>query len=322
MGDMYSITRKIGTVLPVLTCVLLCATGCVGMEIPFNRPPTPDASIVFGNEVVGNTRGTLIQGANLPDGAHLGVFAQHTYNQVVVNPSFLNNLRITRSGPGYTYAPACFWPDSGEVKFYAYHPYHAKVHPPLADALSITVDPTKMAFSYTADSIVSKQVDLMFAVTQALNHQEVQFRFTHALTALEFEVKKDSLQNKAVELHALRLRNVKRQGLLSISADTVWTIQGPPCNINVPLNTTPITITTDYKKVTGNDFTLLIPQDTNGMSISLEVVIGGKRKIYDIALKGSRRWYMNERISYKLILSEQLSLVTDASFRNYTPKQL
>jgi hypothetical protein len=307
MGD-HSITGKTGTWL-MLALALLCVTGCTGEEIP-RRPPTPPSSIVFGDAVV--TRGTLIEDKNLPEGARMGVFAHHISQGSVVNQHFINNLMVTRINGVYTYAPAHFWPDSGYLKFYAYYPYNDKAHLTSGDSLRITIRPASTEVVCLVDSSVSKQVDLMFASTQAIANENVVFSFSHVLTALEFEVKKDSLYAQTdVKLHAITLKNVKRSGTLTLATDTVWAVQGAAGNISIPLNASPATIGIDYRKVTGSDCPILIPQDTNGMTVSLDVEIGNNtRKRYDIDLKGTGHWKTNERITYKLIISDQLSLVT------------
>ncbi|MDR1939114.1 MAG: fimbrillin family protein [Tannerellaceae bacterium] len=305
----------------LLILILLCATGCAGEEIPVIVPQKPASSIVFGNAVV--TRGTLIKSGILPEGSQLGVFAHHIYNGSVVNPSFINHLKITRSGTVYNYTPAYYWPDSGEVKFHAYYPYHPKAHQPQFDSLYVQADAAKLEIAYITDPLVSKQVDLMFAATKALARGNVEFRLSHALTALDFEVKKDSLYLKDnVTLSAITLKNVKRHGVLTVTTDTVWTTKGAAGNMDIPLSSPPVAITTGYQKVTGDNCPILIPQETNGMTVSLDVNIGVTKKRFDIDLKGTGRWKMNDRVTYKLIISDQLSLVTTASFWNPTPSQL
>jgi hypothetical protein len=302
------ITTKALTTLPMLMLTLLCTTGCTGEEIPVN-PAKPHSSIVFGDAVV--TRGAFIKDRNFPEGSRLGVFAHHIHNNRVVNTSFINNLMITRRGSGYHYTPACFWPDSGELKFYAYHPYNAKAHLATADSLKVTAGATKLEFTCIVDTLSSNQFDLMFAATRTLSKTDVSFRFSHALSALDFEVKKDSLyRSKDVKLYAITLKNVKRHGHLTITADTVWTITSGGTttgNINVALANSPVPIALNYRKVTGDNSPILLPQDTDGMTVSLDVRIDGVPKKYDIALKGVGRWNMNDWITYKLIISDQLA---------------
>ncbi|MDR1918946.1 MAG: fimbrillin family protein [Tannerellaceae bacterium] len=308
MGDIYSITRKMWTGWLIL--IWLGATGCAGEEIPIIIPQKPASSIVFGNAVV--TRGTLIPSGSLPEGSHLGVFAHHIHKNNVVNPAFIKHLKITRSKSVYNYSPAYHWPDSGEVKFHAYYPYHPKAHQPSFDSLRVQADMAKLEIAYITDTLVSNQVDLMFASTKALAGGNVEFHLSHALTALDFEVKKDSMYElKTVSLSALTLKNVKRQGVLTVSTDTVWTTQGPGVNIDVPLSASSLNITSLYQKVTGSNCPILIPQETKGMKVSLEVTIDGAKKRFDIDLSGTDRWKMNDRLSYKLIISDQLSLVTN-----------
>ena len=149
-----------------------------------------------------------------------------TYNQYFLNDGF-------KQGSGNTYVSSGsvrYWPELGtaiddlKMKFFATtSTTPGTPNPVVIDAPKWSVNGTEMMLeNYTVGTDVSKQHDLLYAVTTVEEKptpgvQEINFR--HALSQIEFQAK-NSNSTIHVEICGVSVVNVNNKGTFKFSADT------------------------------------------------------------------------------------------------------
>ncbi len=178
----------------------LAMTGCAQGDEPdpVNPPSDPEDKVMFGAYVWSR--------ASVADIDYLkrkgfGVFAYQTgsddFNSDTADgykPDFMYNQEVTwkvsSSGEIWSYEPAKDWPAS-KLSFFAYAPYTSTFGPTGITGLSDRNASGSPRLTFTPDSDVDKQIDLLFADAEQnvnlVKAGHVQFRMRHALSRIGFK---------------------------------------------------------------------------------------------------------------------------------------
>ncbi|MGL5980586.1 MAG: fimbrillin family protein, partial [Phocaeicola sp.] len=190
----------------------------------------------------------------------------------------MDNVKVTKTGDAWETVSPTPWPTAGtHVQFFAFSPA-ASAESGIGYAKDkITHEP---ALSFTAQTKVDKQVDLLYAQSKEMEaaatgaHSKVNLTFTHALTKVKFSAKVQP--NQELYLSGLSLHNLGKEG--SFAYTTGESVEGK-WNTEVAANDSfaialsgdpinPIT-STEAVDVTAKDgATLVIPQKREKVNVS------------------------------------------------------
>lgn len=128
-----------------------------------------------------------------------GVFARYNHNGAT--SSLMNNEHVTWNGDHWKYTNTRYWPNEGNVDFYAFAPYNPKVNL-VNKPESNEANPTCIKFTSS-----TAPVDLVWANAEkqtkdsiSSTNGKVKFQFKHALARLSFDItaNQDLEENGAV----------------------------------------------------------------------------------------------------------------------------
>lgn len=278
-----------------------------------NNIPITKSGRVIVDESTGKvipTRGTPNTSSSI--GSSFGLLAYRSASSATdlngIAPDFINNQQVTTSGSLWKTNTDYFWPDDGDkLSFFAYTPFGDN-NVAVASASSIGTP----SITYTANSDVTKQPDLMVANTlnQTRNNTSiaagVDMSFYHALTAITFAVGKDMVPGV---FKSVSIKNTITTATYNLLTNSWNTSNGTAIgNINLNLNgTTGVTIdgTADVALTSGTTTMMMIPQAfVSGSNAVIEVVFnnGNGDKTLTAPLAGAT-WAAGTSIIYKLSTS-------------------
>ena len=253
-------------------------------------------------------------------------------SSVKLKPNFMDNQHVIYGASGFTYSPTKFWPETGDVNFYAYTPNTSKhitiTKPALADSLGYPV------FTYTVDSLITSQEDLLVAQAEDQDgiNGNVNFNFDHALTKIAVCARTAGnyqAQGATVKITGITFSNIVNSKSFSFdrytnisdvsswwaSLDPVTTASySPRLGSSV---TVPYYVTDTFLVVTPNDQSLLmIPQNFTGTSANLRITYqisysdGSATQFFTkyIPLNGTIAWNPGSFVNYALTIN--LSMIT------------
>ena len=137
----------------------------------------------------------------------IGVFAYHTsgdFSTPTIAPNFMVNQLIkwdptANSNSGkWNYNPTQYWPKTGKVSFFAYAPYNS-TNP-------FSGNTGNPIISYTIQTDVSSQIDILSAAVKDQNSGTVNFVFNHALAKVGFTAVTSSTdENTSITINEVEL---------------------------------------------------------------------------------------------------------------------
>lgn len=161
------------------------------------------------------TRGIPVDGQDYPDGQSFGVLGYELPKgtwETTLTPDFMYNFKITHSKNQYTYENTKLWPYQ-RVRFFAYHPYATTDNDIVPSDSDFAGDPY---LQFRVKNSVLNQIDLLLSATEpVLAPPVVSFTFAHALTRIEFFVKKAPIPED-VRISAILLKNIIGAGRVSL----------------------------------------------------------------------------------------------------------
>lgn len=163
----------------------LIATSCSQEEVVSMNP---DNAIAFRASTTSSTRGVESTTNNLTE---FKVYAYHTLDNAEVAKPFMDGVTVSKSGESWGYTNTQYWPNEGTLDFYSYAPLQ---YTTLVDGNESTVDvpySDKGFGTFTVNSDVTKQIDLLYALNKNLSKTEspVNVNFRHALSQIVFKSK-------------------------------------------------------------------------------------------------------------------------------------
>lgn len=222
------------------------------------------------------TRGTMVTGLDQLDHFGVSAFLEKTENTVGY-PGYFYNLKASKSGDDYVITQNYYWPATDEcLHFYAYYPYNSGADPAAADDnTGVTLSPATLAgpqkLTYTVDSVVTRQADLMTAVAiddatpGAITQPTVELPFRHELCAVSFKIA-DELFPETGGIVSIALKGIYGSGTMTINrgAPGTWDFVGQTRNAVFAdtINKIGTGNLQENGKMIANDHTfLMIPQE-------------------------------------------------------------
>lgn len=291
--------------------------------------PSGDSLILYVTEAPVQTRGASLSDATLSKFYVTAYLAEGL-------AEFMMNEDITLSEEGmWEYSPVKYWPQNGEVHFFAY-----------ADSKDTGLKPTFSVgestytgqFSYTlpeydSDNAAQLQPDLMFAARTGLSKQSIDgsvlFRFYHALSAINFKI---GDVPEGVTMESVKFSGVKDSGSCTLTYQDDGTV-----TFDWQSNSTTKTYTQSFssKPVGAGDVVNTIADETTFMMIPQEfdedAVVQINIKVfgrpYTIEKKMSEiheSWDPNKKYVYVISTPEEVDveITDDVTDDNMTKQNL
>lgn len=260
--------RKMNKILISAAVAAIVLTSCTQNEPLDSYQPE---AINFGTYIGKQTPGTKASAIRLPElqASGFGVFAYYTADKEYgtegadKTPNFMFNQKVEYNTNSWTYTPLKYWPNEGNVSFFAYAPYTATdaTGSNLDVAMSNTNigDPT---INFTVNETVKNQTDLLWGVNMGNQHmpflnqtkpnigENIKFQFMHALSRIGFTAQiMDDNSNQAILLAEGTIVTINsvtingrfnEQGVLNLN-NTVGDATTASANWDVSTPQTPIT---------------------------------------------------------------------------------
>jgi hypothetical protein len=147
----------------------------------------------------------------------------------------LNGVTVTGGTGSWTYTPKELWPLSGMLDFYAYSPAASAAVTP---AFTFEANPASSvtAIGYAVPADPAQQEDLVVAVTKnvsAAGHPAlVNMHFQHVLSRIQLKARPKGASE--FKIYSMSLLNLKDEGTLKLSADSIPAAGGFVYNDNWP----------------------------------------------------------------------------------------
>lgn len=220
----------------IAAVTLLMLTACSSDETDVNGSQTSDDAIRFeaGSPETYRTRDAINSNDDLQKPPGFGVFAYYTEATVwesaelgYPEPNFMNNQQVTYSSGQWTYTPTKYWPNDNNpadtddatgsqtysyLSFFAYAPYQENVSP------NATTHQPEVAYSWVNNVNPARQQDLLYDNTKTNCYKtmispdaygtttgRVPFVFKHALSAIEFKVRRKTTTGSPIFMKGLTL---------------------------------------------------------------------------------------------------------------------
>ena len=153
-----------------------------------------------------------------------GVYAYYTADAFIPGtstPNFMCNTRVKKTSGTWTYEPLMFWPNNGNLSFFAYSPY-ASQGDPYTSLSSTSSTAGYPQLTYTVPDDVITQRDLLVSVplldqtkTSRNADGKLPLRFRHALSCIVFNAKMTDACDFPVKVTSITLGNFKNKASLS-----------------------------------------------------------------------------------------------------------
>lgn len=243
-------------------------------------------------------------------------------------PDFMFNQKVNYTVNGFTYTPIKYWPETGDVNFYAFTPNTTAnltmTNPLTADAVGY---PT---FTYAVNDAIVSQEDVLVATAEDQDgmNGNVNFAFDHALTKVGFGARTAgdyAALGTTVKIMSISLSGIINKGDFSFDrytnlADSTrwWTpTASSVANYALSLNSSGVTVPfytnpLAYAAMNPSDqFLLMVPQNFTGTNANLRVVYqvsyadGTPTEQFtkDIPLDGTVAWTPKTMVLYALTIS-------------------
>ena len=189
----------------------------------------------------------------------------HTGTPNYATPNFMNGpVTWDDSNSQWSYSPTKYWPNnaSQQLDFLAYAPYN--------DATHILVSGSNLTF--TVDDNAANQVDLIVATaknqTRSTNQGAVALHFRHLLSRLQFEAKAAAGYGSEITFTSATLSGAPTEGTFNPWTEAWTSTQG----------------TGSYNVSNSNDYLLLIPGATTGITATIHYKLSGNDQSKEITL--------------------------------------
>lgn len=200
-----------------------------------------------------------------------------------------------------TYSPIKYWPSNpnDKIKFFAYSPHSSEANGTITPSSATAKGyPT---ISYTLSEDISKQVDLLMAVTAPLNSGPVSLNFKHALTQVSFSAKYiNNSSSQKVVITSMKLSGVPNK------ADCIFTDTGFQwTNTSVTqeyilFENKEIPIGGSFVNVTDPLYFIPLPESSTAPKLNIELTLGDNQKKTQRDLTGN--WSAGKDTNYQLTI--------------------
>ena len=176
----------------------LVLSGCAGEGV--EETSSSSSSEINFDAYLGRNASTRAGVTNVTSlkGSGFGVFARYNHNGAI--SSLMDNEHVTWNGDHWGYTNTRYWPNEGNVDFYAFAPYLENVKPVNAPD-SIKANPAYIEFTSSTSNVdLVWDVQKNKTVPTPPTDGKVNFQFKHALARLGFDItaNQDLEENGAV----------------------------------------------------------------------------------------------------------------------------
>lgn len=259
-----------------------------------------------------STKTDIVEQSSLETGQTIGILAyllpsngtNETVWDNILTPNFMYDQKmIAQENSQLTYSPLKYWPSNpnDKIKFFAYSPHSTE-----ANGAIIPSSATAQGYptlSYTSSTDISKQIDLLIAVTAPLNSSPVSLNFKHALTQVSFSAKCINLSSQAITITGIKLSGVVYKADCTFT-DTgfQWTNNSVTQEYKLTGINAAIPISDTFADLTGSLYLIPLPESSTIPKLSLELFIGEglTKKTIERDLTGD--WSAGKDTNYQLTI--------------------
>lgn len=255
-----------------------------------------------------STKADIAGQSSLAANQTIGVLAYHLpadgVNEAIWNdnaiPNFMYDQKMTATGNGQlTYSPIKYWPGNqrDKVKFFAYSPHSSEAN---GDMITLSSAAAKgyPTLYYAPSKDVSKQADLLVAVTEPLNTGGVRLNFKHALAQVSFSAQcANNIGSETVTISSITLSGVANGNGQFTDTGFQWT---PSAHTQAYMLTVGQAIS-DGNLVNLPGSLFLVPQAT-GCKLDIELTVGSIPMKTPQADLPSIDWAAGKKINYQLTI--------------------
>lgn len=203
------------------------------------------------------TRGTQITDAD-------GMSSSFGVTAFMGSQKYMDHVEIKKSADSWKPQTDYFWLNGKSLDFYAWYPYNSAEGTNGIPAGMTLNQEDFSSISYTVPADVSKQEDLMFAVSKNASEpadgKATSLDFKHSLAAVKFVV--GDLPN-GVTVKSIKLKNIAKKGNYSLASDE-WTVDFGADNLGDFSVLENGTASKDDIFPSGGGVAFLIPQSLDG----------------------------------------------------------
>ena len=148
----------------------------------------------------------------------------------ILKPNFMYNQRVVYNDSTFSYSPTKYWPNSGDVNFYAWTP-NTSANLTLTNPTS-AISVGYPTFTYAVNNTIANQEDLLISAAEDQDGTSgtVNFPFDHALTKVGFcarTLADYSASGVTVKIMSITLNSIVNSGAFSFEryineADSIW----------------------------------------------------------------------------------------------------
>lgn len=284
----------------------------------------------------------VTRGISTPSGALKQDFWTYAYydsvgdrSTSILKPNFMYAQHVIYNDSTFSYSPTKYWPNTGDVNFYAWTPNNSS-------NLTIT-NPTSAAsvgfpaFNYTVNSTIANQEDLLIAVAEDQDGTSgtVNLPFDHALTKVGFAARTlgdYSASGVTVRVMSITLNSIINSGSFSYekyaenNQNTTWWTPVASSTVNYAPDILAGSagrrvgyygVNTYLQLPDNNQFLLMIPQSFTGRANSNITIV--YKVLYSdetptqtftkvVPLNGTVDWVPGTYVTYTITIS--LNVIT------------
>ena len=257
----------------------------------------------MGNLVL--SRGTTTKGFSVGD--EIGVFAYRVNDGEATE--FMHNQKVIYDGASWKYTPVKYWPQKGDVVFYAYMPY--------SESMSMSYDEKKIDWAVPTD--VKEQKDFLTAKSLVAegNRKQVDLGFSHTLSKIVFKSSKPVSDLKIGEL-SLSGTDIKDMAVWNFEEDN-WSDAAKSEQSTLttykflPNGTLKEIVTSTDEIMEENQAAFLLPQSTTDLNLYVKYNMAGEDRYLEGGLDEAE-WQKGKGYTYVIDFDKGVSV---APFDDY-----
>lgn len=237
------------------------------------------------------------------------VVAQYKKADGSINSQLYMNETARRSGPLWSPNSTYYWPEKGQLRFFAWAPTDATLdESPIYPRENVNMTTLK----YTASTDLTKQRDLVAAATGEFSNNNttgapVNLQFKHICTAV---IIKTGATMTEGTIKSVKITKVRNSGTYDM-ATSKWALNETTADYTILPNFATTGTTADGTKLNSEDATFMLLPQKLGADSKLEVVfhdnISGNDRPLSASLDGAE-WPMGQTVTYQLSITPEYEL--------------
>lgn len=238
------------------------------------------------------------------------VVAQYKKADGSINSQLYMNETARRSGPLWSPNSTYYWPEKGQLRFFAWAPTDATLdESPISPQENVNMTTLK----YTASTDLTKQRDLVAAATGEFSNNSttgapVNLQFKHICTAV---IIKTGATMAEGTIKSVKITNVRTSGTYDMATAAWKNLDETTADYTVSPDLATTGTTDDDTKLNADDATFMLLPQTLGADSKLEVKfhdnISGRDRTLSASLDGAE-WPMGKTVTYRLSITPEYEL--------------